>query len=156
MNIRSRYDFTSESDAYKRKKRKNKKTQKEETECDNIGGCTKWIDDHRNTSSGVLTAMCLKHKLHIGYSILTRPESVDNYFSFIQMWYPDGEAPSDIICDNPCNLAPYCMNREPESYQNTQIHSDIFHGWTGHVCGPLFCARYWKQHSFDHHGLIRR
>ena len=96
-------------------------------------------------SNGILTAMCLEHERMILYAHLKAAESVDNYFSTIVMFWPDNECISDLISDNPCNSHPYMMYREPAKFENMQTFSDIFHGWAGHVCGPLYCAKLWKE-----------
>ena len=152
-HARPRYDFVSESDAYKA--RKNKKTPriKGETETELVADCRKHFDSCSRMSSGALVAVCLQHNQTFLYSILKTPESPDNYFSTIAMYYPDNTCPSDLISDNPCNLYPHMMYREPEKYMNMQSLSDIFHGFAGHKCGPLYCAKYWKECSARYRGI---
>ncbi len=89
----------------------------------------------------------MQHKQSFLYSCLKAPESVDNYFSALYMYYPELQSPSDLISDNPCNISPYCVYREPEKFMNMQNGSDVFHGWAGHICGPWFCTRFWKEVS---------
>jgi hypothetical protein len=37
------------------------------------------------------------------------------------------------------------MYREPEKFKDMNSSSDVFHGWSGHVCGPLYCSKYCKE-----------
>eukprot|EP01084_Bolivina_argentea_P071530 130017_1 len=144
INIRPRYDFVSESDAYKKKKKKTPKI-KGETETELVAECKKHFDEHAHMSCGALTANCLQHKQNFLASSLKEPESVDNYFSVIVVYYPGFLSPSDLVSDNPCNIGPYCIYREPKKFMDMQNSSDIFHGWNGHKCGPTYCLRIWKE-----------
>ncbi len=158
-HLRPHYDFYSESDKY-RAKQENKKTRNKitpriigETETELVGDCKKHFQDHVKMSSGTLTAMCLEHRQTFLYSNLKRAESVDNYFTALLMYYPGNDAPTDLISDNPCNIQPYMIYREPTKFKDVQHHSDIFHGWTGHKCGPLYCSKYWKTDSSKYHRI---
>ncbi len=146
-NIRPRYDFVSETDAYKQKRDKRTLRIRGETETELAGQCKKHFEDKANMSNGALVANCLQHRQTFLHSSLKQPESVDNYFSVLLMYYPGLLAPSDLVTDNPCNLQPYLMYREPRKFQNTGNHSDIFHEFSGHACGPLYSSRYLKQCS---------
>ena len=116
-----------------------------ETETEFVADCKKHFLEKKNMSHGILTMMCLEHERLFLYAHLKAPESVDNYFSNLVMFYPELESPTDFICDNPCNGQPYLMYREPAKFEKMQCFSDVFHGWTGHVCGPLYCAKLWKE-----------
>ena len=61
------------------------------------------------------------------------------------MYWPGLSAPSHLISDNPCNIQPYCIYREPEKFKDMQSSSDIFHGFARHKCGPLYCSKYHKE-----------
>ncbi len=152
-NLRPRYDFVSETDKYKQRKKKKTPRIAGETETELIGQCRKHFDDKVQMSNGTLIANCLQHSLTFAHSHLKSPESVDNYFSFLLMYYPGLDAPSDLITDNPCNILPYLIYREPKKFQNTQNHSDVFHGGAGHACGPLFSSKYWKEGSMDYYRI---
>eukprot|EP01083_Nonionella_stella_P045788 122775_1 len=116
-------------------------------EREKMGDCKKHFHRYSQMSHGLLTMKCLEHEQMIGYHIVKTPESTDEYFSALCQMYPGLTAPDDVILDNPCNVQPYMMYREPDKFKNTQFHSDIFHGWAGHICGPLYCSRYWKETS---------
>ncbi len=150
-HLRPRYDLYSETDKYRmeqkdaKERRKHARRVRGQRETELVGDCKKHFEDHAKMSSGTLTAMCLEHRQTFLYSNLKTCESVDNYFTALLMYYPGKKAPSDLISDNPCNIQPYMMYREPEKFQDMQQHSDIFHGWAGHKCGPLYCSKYWKK-----------
>ena len=150
QHIRPKYDFPSE---YKKiKKKKKHKIKESDHNGDDgsgqfVGNCNKHFAHYKAMNNGIIVARCLEHYQNVGWNVMKEPESVDEYFSLLLMIYPGLEHPDTFIIDNPCNLSPYCMYREPAKFMNMDLWTDEWHGLTGHKCGPLHSVALSKQLS---------
>ena len=143
-HLRPTYDYKSETDP-KAKRVKNQRTTEKELIL--IGQCEKYFMQFCNMSHGCVIFRCDDHYQNMGYHVMTRPESVNDYFSVLMMMYPGDSAPDHFIMDNGCNFQKYCMFREPKKFRSMKCWTDEFHGGAGHKCGPLFSVTLSKNTS---------
>ena len=69
------------------------------------------------------------HLVCLGFHMMLTAEGRDDVFSAILSYWK--KAPRMIIYDFACQLAPYCLVREPEFFQDTMFVIDEMHS-TGH------------------------
>lgn len=73
--------------------------------------CTKVFEEKKDVTGGLLTAHC-EHDVCIAFFILPLSESRNSVFSYLITRLP--RPPRVIVYDFGCQLAEYCLNREPE------------------------------------------
>lgn len=74
----------------------------------------------------------------VGYEVMKTGESPKMVFAWVLKHYQ--YAPTHIIYDNACNLAKYCLDREPVFFGHTVFVVDRFHRKSHHNCAPSYDA----------------
>ena len=91
--------------------------------------CRKLSYGHPTLSPGIFTVYC-QHGVCYGFEVMARCESPKIPFQIFTTRFP--HPPRVIVYDNACKLHQYCLNREPQHFQNTLFLVDRFH-WKGHT-----------------------
>ena len=91
--------------------------------------CRKKSYGHPTLTPGIFTVYCA-HGICYGFDILRSCESSRHPFEIFTTRFQ--QPPKAIVYDNACHLHIYCLNREPQRFQNTLFLVDRFH-WRGHV-----------------------
>ena len=78
---------------------------------------------------------CPLHGHCYGLHLIKGGEGRKDPFCSLFKYLPEG--PEHIFFDFACQLNEYCLNREPDFFQNTRFWHDIFHSFP-HKCGPNF------------------
>jgi hypothetical protein len=81
---------------------------------------------------------CPIHGHCYGYHVINGAEGRKDPFSSLVRYMPD--PPREIFYDFACSLSEYCLNREPQFFDNTRFWHDVFHSVT-HICGRNFKSR---------------
>jgi hypothetical protein len=82
---------------------------------------------------------CAKHKICLGFAVLTEPESEKSVFDML--WTRFRIPPDFVIYDNGCNLSEFGLNREPEFMKLLLALVDGLH-YKGHTnCSKAFDSR---------------
>ena len=99
--------------------------------------CNKYYDTYKKQKlTGGLMAFWCPHLVCLGFHMMPTAEGRDDVFSGIFTHWP--KAPRVIVYDFACQLAPYCLVREPEFFQDTLFVIDEMHS-TGHSsCSQAF------------------
>ena len=98
--------------------------------------CRKKSYGHPTLTPGIFTVYCA-HGICCGFDILRSCESPRHPFEIFTTRFQ--QPPKAIVYDNACHLHIYCLNREPQRFQNTLFLVDRFH-WRGHVgCSQGYC-----------------
>lgn len=110
-------------------------------------GCTKYYEDYakKGLTGGLMVFWCT-HSVCLGFHCIPKGEGRNDVFSAIFTHWK--RAPRFIIYDYACALAPYCMIREPEYYEDTSFFIDGFHAFGHTRCSPAcFIAAYkaWSE-----------
>ncbi len=99
--------------------------------------CRKFYDTYKKDKlTGGLMALWCPHLVCLGFHKMPRAEGRDDVFSALYCYFDI--APSVVIYDFACQLAPYCMVREPEFFKNTLFVIDEMHA-NGHSSCSQAC-----------------
>jgi Kyakuja-Dileera-Zisupton transposase len=99
--------------------------------------CQKFYETYKKDKlTGGLMALWCPHLVCLGFHKMPRAEGRDDVFSAIYCYFDI--APSVVIYDFACQLAPYCMVREPEFFKNTLFVIDEMHA-NGHSSCSQVC-----------------
>ena len=99
--------------------------------------CQKFYETYKKEKlTGGLMALWCPHLVCLGFHKMPKSEGRDDVFSAIYSYFEI--APSVIIYDFACQLAPYCMAREPEFFKNTLFVIDEMHA-NGHSSCSQAC-----------------
>lgn len=95
----------------------------------------KSIYSKNNLTKGLMALWC-PHMVSLGFHAIPDCEGRNDVFSAIFRYWE--VAPENIIYDFACQLAPYCMAREPEFFKDTlfvvdEMHSNG-HTWCSQAC----------------------
>jgi len=93
---------------------------KEETKCRKYYGQYK-----KACLTGGLMILWCTHSIRLGFHIMPKAEGCNNVFSAIYTHWP--VAPKIIVYDFACQLAPYCLIREPGYFGQTCFVVNEFH-----------------------------
>lgn len=107
--------------------------------------CSKHPYYTRKLVQGLLTVLCSGCGGCVGYEVMKYGETPAMMFKWVLRHRE--EAPAAIIYDNACNLAKYCMVREPIFFRHTRFVVDRFHQFSHKHCAPCFDA---DNYSFLH------
>jgi Kyakuja-Dileera-Zisupton transposase len=92
--------------------------------------CQKYYETYKKQSlTGGLMAIWCPHLVCLGFHKMPRSEGRDDVFSAIFTHWE--KAPEVVIYDFACQLAPYCLVREPEYFRDTLFVIDEMHA-NGH------------------------
>ena len=75
---------------------------------------------------------CPVHGHCYGFHLISGAEGKKHPFSAIFKYLSN--APLEIFYDIACQYSEYCLNKEPQYFQNTRFWHDLFHG-ISHKCG---------------------
>lgn len=88
--------------------------------------CQKYYETYKKDKlTGGLMALWCTHLVCIGSHKMSEAEGRDDLFSALLCYFDT--APSVVIYDFACQLAPYCRNREPEFFKDTLFVIDEMH-----------------------------
>ena len=86
------------------------------------------------------------HLVCLGFHKMPKVEGRDDVFSALYCYFET--APSVVIYDFACQLAPYCMNREPEFFKKTLFAIDEMHSNGHSSCSQsCFLANYMQTRT---------
>ena len=106
--------------------------------------CGKYYDTYRKPGlvGGLMVLWC-RHSICVGFHIIPTCEGRNDVFSALYTHWPT--APKVVIYDFACQLAPYCLLREPRFFRNTRFLVDQFHA-SGHTkCSKASSSTYAMQ-----------
>ncbi|KAH7066015.1 hypothetical protein BKA62DRAFT_746332 [Auriculariales sp. MPI-PUGE-AT-0066] len=89
-------------------------------------GCSKFYETYgiHGQTSGIMAAWC-PHLVCLGFHCIPKGEGRNDVFSVLYCYWE--VPPRYVIYDFACALAPYCMARKPEFFQDTIFLIDGFH-----------------------------
>ncbi|KAE8240105.1 hypothetical protein A4X13_0g7937 [Tilletia indica] len=91
-----------------------------------VGTCKKYFNDYvtQRRTGGIMALWC-RHLVCVGFHVIPRCEGRNDVFSavFTHWQHP----PDVIIYDFACQLAPYCLAREPSFFKNVLFVVDQMH-----------------------------
>ncbi|EKM78196.1 hypothetical protein AGABI1DRAFT_28964, partial [Agaricus bisporus var. burnettii JB137-S8] len=101
------------------------------------GLCNKYYSEygHNKLTGGIMAAWCT-HSICYGFHCIPESEGRNDVFSALVTRWP--KAPKYIIYDFACQLAPYCMAREPDFFSDTSFLIDDFHTMGHTRCSTAF------------------
>lgn len=101
------------------------------------GICNKYYDTYKKQklTRGLMAFWC-PHLIWLGFHMMPSTEGRDNVFSAILTYWKT--APQMIIYDFVCQLAPYCLVREPEFFRNMMFVIDAMHSTSHSSCSQAF------------------
>lgn len=105
--------------------------------------CHKIRSSSTRFTPGWLFFHCAECKKCVGFTMMRSSEGVGSVSRLLFNRWP--QPPDVVIYDNACNLARYCMRREPSFFKNTFFFIDRFHGSSHHNCGKLFSLKYYPE-----------
>ncbi|KAL9931788.1 hypothetical protein V8E36_009338 [Tilletia maclaganii] len=93
---------------------------------DTPGPCKKYFADYvsQRQTGGIMALWC-RHLICVGFHIIPRCEGRNDVFSAIFTRWPT--PPTTIIYDFACQLAPYCLAREPMFFKDVLFVVDQMH-----------------------------
>jgi len=109
-------------------------------------GCSKYYElyGRHGLTGGVMAAWC-PHLVCVGWHCIPKGEGRNDAFSAIFTRWK--KAPSFVIYDFACALAPYCMLREPDFFKDTKFLIDDFHA-NGHTrCSNACRVEPYRKHD---------
>ncbi|KIJ24236.1 hypothetical protein M422DRAFT_194900, partial [Sphaerobolus stellatus SS14] len=113
---------------------------KEESECG------KYYNEYKKAKlTGGLMILWCTHSISLSFHIMPRAEGQSDVFSAIFCHWP--KAPKVIVYDFACQLAPYCIIREPRFFGNTQFVVGEFHASDHTKCSKALHASFVMQHD---------
>ena len=106
--------------------------------------CGKYYDTYRKQGlvGGLMVLWC-RHSICVGFHVIPTSEGRNDVFSAIYAHWPT--APKVVVYDFACQLAPYCLLREPRFFRDTRFLVDQFHA-SGHTkCSRASSSTYAMQ-----------
>lgn len=106
--------------------------------------CGKYYDTYKKPGlvGGIMVLWC-RHSICVGFHIIPTCEGRNDVFSALYTQWPT--APKVVVYDFACQLAPYCLVREPKFFCNTRFLVDQFHA-SGHTkCSKASSSTYAMQ-----------
>ncbi|EJD45926.1 hypothetical protein AURDEDRAFT_63902, partial [Auricularia subglabra TFB-10046 SS5] len=105
-------------------------------------GCSKYYEAYGQQGiTGGLMAVWCTHSICLGFHVIPKGEGRNDVFSALFTHWK--RPPKYVIYDFACALAPYCMLREPEFFEDTIFLIDEFHGGGHTRCSPAcFISNY--------------
>ena len=96
--------------------------------------CRKFFTDYKENkqTGGLMIAWCT-HSIAYGFHVIPVAEGRNEVFS--AMFTRWKRAPEVVVYDFACQLAPYCLSREPGFFANTRFVIDAFHSDNHIKCG---------------------
>jgi hypothetical protein len=108
------------------------------------GACRKLYSTYSKSNlTGGLMAFWCPHLVCLGFHAIPRCEGRDDVFSAMLCYWDI--APEVIIYDFACQLAPYCLAREPEFFQDTLFVVDEMHANGHSQCSQAFFISNYMQ-----------
>lgn len=99
--------------------------------------CQKYYETYKKEKlTGGLMALWCPHLVCLGFHKMPTAEGRDDVFSALLCYFET--APSVVIYDFACQLAPYCRSREPEFFKDTLFVIDEMHA-NGHSSCSQAC-----------------
>lgn len=109
-------------------------------------GCSKYYETYgiHGLTGGIMAAWC-PHMICLGFHVIPKGEGRNDVFSALYCYWE--VAPRYVVYDFACALAPYCMAREPQFFENTIFLIDSFHA-KGHVrCSKACMLSFYQLHD---------
>ena len=106
--------------------------------------CGKYYEKYKKPGlvGGLMVLWCC-HSVCVGFHIIPTYEGRNDVFSALYTQWPT--APKVVVYDFACQLAPYCLLREPQFFRNTRFLVDQFHA-SGHTkCSKASSSTYVMQ-----------
>jgi len=106
--------------------------------------CGKYYNTYKKHGlvGGLMVLWC-RHSICVGFHIIPTSEGRNDVFSALYTQWPT--APKVVVYDFACQLAPYCLLREPHFFRNTRFLVDQFHA-SGHTkCSKASSSTYAMQ-----------
>ena len=106
--------------------------------------CGKYYDTYWKPGLvGSLMVLWCRHSVCVGFHIIPTCEGRNDVFSALYTHWPT--APKVVVYDFACQLAPYCLLREPQFFCNTRFLVNQFHA-SGHTkCSKASSSTYAMQ-----------
>jgi len=104
----------------------------------------KYYETYRKAGlvGGLMVLWC-QHSICVGFHVIPTCEGRNDVFSALYTQWPT--APKVVVYDFACQLAPYCLIREPNFFRNTRFFVDQFHA-SGHTkCSKASSSTYAMQ-----------
>ena len=97
--------------------------------------CGKYYETYKKHGlvGGLMVLRC-RHSICVGFHVIPTCEGRNDVFSALYTQWPT--APKVVVYDFACQLAPYCLLREPQFFRNTRFLVDQFH-----VSGHTKCSK---------------
>ncbi|KAE8219943.1 hypothetical protein CF319_g6452 [Tilletia indica] len=96
-------------------------------------GCRKYYDAYvKQRRTGGIMALWCPHMICVGFHIISEAEGRNDVFSALFTHWE--RAPNVVVYDFACQLAPYCLRREPEFFQDTLFVIDQMHQYGHSKC----------------------
>ncbi|EJD54899.1 hypothetical protein AURDEDRAFT_51245 [Auricularia subglabra TFB-10046 SS5] len=92
-------------------------------------------------------AVWCTHSVCLGFHVIPKGEGRNDVFSALFTHWK--RPPKYVIYDFACALAPYCMTREPEFFEDTVFLIDEFHGGGHTRCSPACFIRNYREFNSD-------
>jgi hypothetical protein len=106
--------------------------------------CGKYYETYKKPSlvGGLMVLWC-RHSICVGFHVIPTFEGRNDVFSALYTHWPT--APKVVVYDFACQLAPYCLLREPQFFRDTRFLVDQFHA-SGHTkCSKASSSTYAMQ-----------
>ena len=138
VRVRPRYTFIPDDDALEGK------LQGLAERATDDAVCGKYYDTYKKPGLvGGLMALWCRHSICVGFHIIPTCEGRNDVFSALYTQWPT--APKIVVYDFACQLAPYCLLREPHFFRDTRFLVDQFHA-SGHTkCSKASSSTYAMQ-----------
>lgn len=99
--------------------------------------CNKYYESYKKQKlTGGIMALWCPHVVCLGYHMMPSAEGRDDVFSAILTYWE--KAPEIVVYDFACQLAPYCLAREPEFFRDTMFVIDKMHSQGHSNCSQSF------------------
>ena len=118
------------------------------SECKTGDVCGKYYDTYKKQGlvGGLMILWCC-HLICVRFHIIPICEGRDDVFSALYTQWPT--APKIVVYDFTCQLAPYCLLREPQFFRDTRFLVDQFHA-SGHTkCSRASSSTYVMQFDLN-------
>jgi len=106
--------------------------------------CGKYYNTYKQSGlvGGLMVLWC-RHSICVGFHVIPTCEGRNDVFSALYTQWPT--APKVVVYDFACQLAPYCLVREPQFFRDTRFLVDQFHA-SGHTkCSKASSSTYAMQ-----------
>ena len=108
--------------------------------------CGKYYNQYTKAKlTGGLMILWCRHSIGIGFHIMPTAEGRNDVFSALYCHWP--KAPKIVVYDFACQLAPYCIIREPEFFGHTRFVVDELHASDHTKCSHASHANFVMQYD---------